>query len=506
MRREDVRNIALGVILFLALVVQLRGAVVDDTFIHLQYARNLAEAGELSFNRGDPSYGATSPLWVALLALLHRWGADGVVACRILASLFAVGSIALVYRLVAALDGRTSAPFAAALILAADAWFVRWSAVGMETSFAVFMTLLACVASRGAARSLTRSALFGVALLSAALARPEALLLVPIATIAFLVARGSPRRLFFLAVFIPLFTAWLYLVHRHTGSFFPLTAGAKQGSPALSLATIGRLFVSVRIVGATIVLPCLALGAALLIGVVRHRSLGRYLCGAESIREEPAALLMLLWVFALPLAYAVLDFQVLSRYLVPVIAAAVALGVIAWRRMLSRVRNRGGSRRTAIVIFTVLTVLQSVCMYELVVVPPTRDFSRGLEKTLAAMGKWLEKNSPPDALVATPDIGAVGWYSRRNVLDLGGLVSPEINRMRREIDVERIIEEGLYLEFRPDYCIDRSESPLRFADRVIRGVRFKSLMQGTVANLGIRKQAPVVYVLYRLEPAAEESE
>jgi hypothetical protein len=31
-------------------------------------------------------------------------------------------------------------------------------------------------------------------------------------------------------------------------------------------------------------------------------------------------------------------------------------------------------------------------------------------------------------------------------------------------------------------------------------------MQGTVANLGIRKQAPVVYVLYRLEPAAEESE
>ena len=506
MRREDVRNIALGIILFFALLVQLRSAVVDDTFIHLQYARNLAEAGELSFNRGDPSYGATSPFWVALLALLHRLGADGVAACRILASIFAVASIALMYRIVAAIDGRTSAPLSAALILAADAWFVRWSAVGMETSCAVFMTLVACDASRGAARSLTRSALFGVALLLATLARPEALLLVPLAAIAFLFARGTLRRFVFLAVFVPLFSAWLYLVHRHTGSFFPLTAGVKQGSATFSLATVGRMLVSVRIIGATVALPCLALCAALLIGIVRYRSAGRFFSATESIREEPAVLLMLLWIFALPFAYAVLDFQVLSRYLVPVIAAAIALGVIAWRRMFSHLRSGGGSRRAAIVAFTALTVLQSVCTYEMVVVPPTRDFSQGLETTIAGMGKWLEKNSPPDALVATPDIGAIGWYSRRSILDLGGLVSPELNRMRKEIDVERIIEEGLYLKFQPDYCVDRSESPLRFAGRVIGGVRFETLMQGTVTNLGIRKRAPVVYVLYRLEPAAEKGE
>jgi hypothetical protein len=501
MTGKDVRNTALGVILLFALLVQLRSAVVDDTFIHLQYARNLAETGELSFNRGDPSYGATSPLWVALLALLHRGGADLVIACRVLAWLFAAASIALIYRIVAALDGRTSA-FAAALVLAAEAWFVRWSAVGMETSFAAFMVLVSLEASRSAARSVPRSALFGVALMLATLTRPEALLLVPLAAVAFLFARGTPRRFVFLLVFASLFAGWLYLVHRHTGSFFPLTAGAKQGRPVISGATIGRALISARIVGATIALPCISLLAGLFIGVFRHRSVGRLFSSKEGVREEPAVLLMLLWVFALPLSYAVLDFQVLSRYLVPVIPAAIILGVIAWRRMLSRLRKAGGREREAVMIFTALAVLQSVCTYEFVVVGPTRDFSRGLETTLAGMGTWLDRNSPADALVAAPDIGAVGWYSHRRILDLGGLVSPEINRMRKQIDVERIIEEGLYLEFHPDYLVDRSESPARFAGRVIRGIRFEPLMQGTVANLGIRKQTPVVYVLYRLEPVA----
>jgi len=103
--------------------------------------------------------------------------------------------------------------------------------------------------------------------------------------------------------------------------------------------------------------------------------------------------------------------------------------------------------------------------------------------------------------VATPDIGAVGYYSGRRVLDLGGLVTPEINDMRRRVDVERIIEEGLYLRFRPDYLVDRSEIPMRFAGRTIEGVRFIPVMEGRVENLGIRKPDPVQYVLYRLERA-----
>src|SRR5690348_13183272 len=46
------------------------GFPLDDSYIHLQFARNLATGHGWSFNPGEPTPGATSPLWVALLAAL----------------------------------------------------------------------------------------------------------------------------------------------------------------------------------------------------------------------------------------------------------------------------------------------------------------------------------------------------------------------------------------------------------------------------------------------------
>lgn len=497
--RYDLRYLALAVAAFVLLLTPLRTAIVDDTYIHLQYARNLAEAGELSFNRGDPVYGATSPLWVALLAVFQRAGADILVWCRILSWLFALGSIVLVYRITAALDGRGGAPAAAALILACEAWFLRWTAVGMETSLAAFMVLVVVDRSLSAAVSARRSILLGLALFLAALTRPEALLLVPLASAVSLAARGTRRRFAFLLVVLPLLAAWFALIHRHTGTYFPLTAGAKQGSVSLSPAIAARLLVAARIMGATIVLPCTACVAGVVAGVLARRSIAHYFCRSQSARETPAVPLMLLWVAGLPLAYAVFDFQLLSRYLVPVIPAAVILGVIAWRRLAADLFPRGAARTGALGLFAALVIIQSVFVYAKVVVPPTRQFSRSLETTIAGMGKWLAANSDESAVVATPDIGAIGYYSGRTILDLGGLVSPAINRMRREADVERIIEEGLYLPLGADYLVDRSETPARFAGKTIGGVRFDAVMRGEVPNLGIRKPEPVVYVLYKLE-------
>ncbi len=506
MQRKDIRNVALGAALFAVLLMPLRDTIVDDTYIHLQYARNLAAAGELSFNRGEPTYGATSPLWVGILALFARAGADLLVWCRVLSWLFAVASIALVCRIASAAGGRAWTPAAAALMLASEAWFVRWSAVGMETSFAVFMTLAVMDLARPAARSAGRSALLGAALFLAALSRPEALLLVPLAAAALLFAKGTVRRFAFLLVFVPLFAAWLYVIHRHTGSFFPLTAGAKQGAIDFSPLILRRALVPAQILGATLLLPWIALLAGLAAGAFRRRSLGYYFSESGSLREEPGVLLMLLWVFALPAAYVALDFQVLSRYLVPVVPAAIVLGLTAWRKLVAGISANARMERAAIAIFVALAILQSVLVYELKVVPPTRAFSESLETVLGGMGRWLEKNAPADALVAAPDIGAIGYYSHRRILDLGGLVTPEINRMRREIDVERIVEEGLYLRFGPDYLVDRDAFPDRFSGVVIKGVSFEPVMKGEVPNLGIRKPEPVIYVLYRLDRIEREVE
>lgn len=487
-----------GFALFVILILPLRGTLVDDTYIHLVYARNLAETGELSFNRGDPTYGATSPLWVGLLAAIHFLGGDLIVWCRVLSWAFALCSIALVFRVAYQIGGDATTALATGLVLSAEAWFLRWSAVGMETSFAAFMVLLAFSVAFETCTSKRRSVLFGILLFLATLARPEAVLLVPLSLAALpLVHRGRKRGCFvWLLVFIPLFVAWMILIKRHTGTFFPLTAGAKQGRPDFSAALLSRALVPAKILGSTLGLPCLAIVTGVLLGIRKGSPLS-YFTGDE--RKGGGVLLMLLWIFGLPIMYVILDFQVLSRYLVPVIPAIVVLGLVSARRIATELFTGPRARRAALIAFAALVMAQNMVVYEIVVVPSTRGFSAGLRDVLAGMGTWLERNADRDAVVAAPDIGAIGYYSRRRVLDLGGLITPEINEMRQTIDVERIIEEGLYLRFEPDFLVDRSEQCDRFADRVIGGALFSPVMRGMVANLGIRKPSPTCYVLYRLE-------
>jgi hypothetical protein len=39
---------------------------------------------------------------------------------------------------------------------------------------------------------------------------------------------------------------------------------------------------------------------------------------------------------------------------------------------------------------------------------------------------WLNENTPSESLVAAHDIGAIGYFSDRSLLDLAGLISPEV--------------------------------------------------------------------------------
>lgn len=49
-----------------------------------------------------------------------------------------------------------------------------------------------------------------------------------------------------------------------------------------------------------------------------------------------------------------------------------------------------------------------------------------IESEMVVTAKWVSQNLPPEALLAVHDIGALGYFDKHQILDLAGLISPEV--------------------------------------------------------------------------------
>src|SRR5262249_51687468 len=183
--RDDALVVAAALLplaLFVARERQIAGAAgfpLDDSWIHLHFARNLAAGAGFSYNPGMPIAGSTAPLWTLLL------GAGAAVASPSLAMAKAIGvaatlAAALVTRRAALAWGAPAGVALGASIALIWMGPVTWGALsGMEVSLAALLVAAALLA-HAHDRSPDRAALASaVCAALAVLARPEALLLVP---------------------------------------------------------------------------------------------------------------------------------------------------------------------------------------------------------------------------------------------------------------------------------------------------------------------------------------
>ena len=49
-----------------------------------------------------------------------------------------------------------------------------------------------------------------------------------------------------------------------------------------------------------------------------------------------------------------------------------------------------------------------------------------IEGEMVVTARWVAENLPEDALIAAHDIGALGYYDDHELIDLAGLISPEV--------------------------------------------------------------------------------
>jgi hypothetical protein len=121
---------------------QLHGGLgwpLDDSWIHLQFARNLAAGRGLSYNPGELVTGSTAPLWTALLALLASLPGSALAWAQLAGGLLYLAGIDATWRLARELGlGSGLAALAGGLTLGTG-WLV-WSALsGMEIPLFVLL-------------------------------------------------------------------------------------------------------------------------------------------------------------------------------------------------------------------------------------------------------------------------------------------------------------------------------------------------------------------------------
>lgn len=496
LKRQTIFGLLAPAFVFLVFLLPLHDGFTDDGFIHIQYARNIVERGEYSFNPGEVSFGTSSPLWVLALASVGRVapGDEALIhASRVFSWLSGFGALLGIYALALALGARRLTAVLAACAFAADVWFVRWTALSMESSAAVLTVVLMALASVRAFDD-TRSAIrMGAFIAIASLIRPEVYLAFPVFAVAALShwrLLDKRKAVWTFAAAIALLLPWLLFARFHIGSFIPNTAGAKSGGLILSpLLFAAKLKPVIKIVATSEALPALTL--LLSLALLRGRSM---VC---AVRQR----FLVLWVIAVPVAYVILDIQILSRYLLLVTPVLGVLGWAALEQLLDRF-VRPGRRRTLLVAAVMTTVIANAVFYWSVVVPPSRAFTYDLMHGMKGLALHLHDNADEDAVVAAADIGYLAFYGQRRVLDLGGLVEPETGKLRARYSYEQIAAEGLYFDVkgypRVDYFVDRDLKSNRLDGRTLAGHRFEKVYATTVRNLGIRKPGPYYYVLYRL--------
>jgi hypothetical protein len=381
------------------------------------------------------SAASTSPLYTVLLAVGYALNISYTVWPHFLGWLALALTGMIGGRMVETLPGKQRSAMIPALLLVAT-WHLVWAAAsGMETMlFCLWTLLLIALAWReldARSEALThlalRGGIFGLVSALATLTRPEGVVLAGLIGLALSLVRpqgwraifiwGSAAALSFLIVMSP----YLIFNLRLTGGLLPDTAAAKQAEAAVILATVSfpvRLWEMLK--------PIAAGGQVLLLpGIIFY--LVEYLRRIRTERRALFYILPLIWAASLILLYAArlpAPYQH-GRYVIPALPSLVLVGAVGSLELLRQSQHSPMGR--VLTRTLAVSALLVFVFYALVIGPSAyRRGVRIIEEEMVTTSLWIAKNIAPQELLAVHDIGALGYFAPRPIVDIAGLVSPEV--------------------------------------------------------------------------------
>ncbi|WP_437681319.1 hypothetical protein [Sorangium sp. So ce131] len=416
-------QIAIGLVapmlLTIAAAIRVSSFTIDDAYISFRYAENLANGNGLVYNVGERVEGYTNFLWTVILAAAVKIGATPEVASKVLGAACAAAALVPTYLLSRRLRPFSNVPCLATWLLATSFLFSGYAVFGLETPLFLLLTLAGTelflreedAAAAGGPWTLSARTFpwSGVVFALAALTRPEAPLFLGLLVVWHADEAFTRRNVLRLLAFALPVAAHLLWRHSYYGAWLPNTLAAKTGNFAQQLKG-GSDYVRnyAHHAGAF-----LWLGIASVAWSVVHR------------RRSGLAIASIALLFGVYVVVVGGDWMPYFRFLAPAEPFAFLLADDAIRAIAARRERVASLAIAAFGAITLATRTEELVRAQRNIIVNDKGF---WDDAAGRTAEWLVQNAEPGP-VAIADIGYVGYRTGFPVVDMLGLLSPEISRL-----------------------------------------------------------------------------
>jgi tetratricopeptide (TPR) repeat protein len=409
------------------------GFPLDDPWIHLTFAKNLIEYGSFSYYRNEIiTSGSTSPIYTILLSIFYFISKNEYIISYILGIGFWSASVWLITKLFNLHFGQSKLlTLSTLLLIAIQPKLNLISVSGMETTMFIFFMVGSIYYYKN-----FNKWLLGLFLGLSIWCRPDGtVLLLAILIDFFLMNKFSSENhdrhvrdqilkkkdfLFSLGVGIGLILIYFIFNYSLSGSILPNTYKAKLEYYQNSLR---ENFIKNDVVGyfttlefIAIVIPFLLAAVVMIVNLLK--------------KKHDDYLVYLIFILGLVAAYYIqLPFaHRFGRYLMPIIPFYFLISIYGLIQIVNYVIKKSKSTTLGNILFVLFIGLTMIFSFtnNSKYIDEYTELCKYHNQRHVAAGLWINKNTPKDAIIATHDIGAIGFYGDRKLVDIVGLVTPEL--------------------------------------------------------------------------------
>ncbi len=374
----------------------------DDALIYYRYIENFIQGNGLVYNIGEKFNALTSPLYIYLSVIISSITREVEITQVVLNGiLLTASSVTIVYIF---RDMKLYyVGFIASLLLITAKYF--YLVFGMETNLFIFLSIVSIYFYLN-----NKLLLFSIASSLLLTTRGEGIFLVIILTSLIIKENRKDLKIVYLIPLLIILAINLGINHFYYGQLFPhtLTAKIAQGQSGL-WGSYSFL-----------------MGADYLFNMFNNQALFIFFIISFSIigiavsNKNKVVIILCINSFLLMLFYTALNIPNYHWYYAPVFLTFYILVAFGSVKIFQFIKFRGFIpivRSIALVlifVYCILTHLETA--RTLVNEKPKGDYKY--------LGDWLKNNTPADSKIAAIEIGHVGWYSKRYIIDILGLTNP----------------------------------------------------------------------------------